>query len=439
MEDCWEGEGDREDEGEGEGGCCSLRTTFPDLGSAQPTAHAVTQAQQTGRDLQLLSSAKRQRRPKRATQDKSIVGHVGRELGKSELSWIWNWWRTEMATQRTTRSRIKRRSKEDVGLWSKAADLKHMKKAEQSQQLLLFGLSWPVQSSHLPSRIWEYRFKWPNMQMDIHKSLGQERMYPRTWREIVKVIARTALYLLQKGSRNQERILKSGNRQVLHACEHDGRSGELFADRPPLSFQRILEKTLMKTMCRHMDDNKAVGNSMDSQTTNCVWTVWVLALRTWLAWWMKEEVIYLGFCKACYMIFLQPNWWDMDLSSGLQGEHTIDCIMRLQELWPAVKRPTDKWFLVTSIRNQHQRWHSFMPSLQMWPVGWNTALSKFTDDTWLGEQLMCQSAGLPFRAFSTSWRINLAGTFLSSAQANVKFLIMQQDRLSINWLQSSTA
>lgn len=109
---------------------------------------------------------------------------------------------------------------------------------------------------------------------------------------------------------------------------------------------RILEKTLVKTMCSHMEDKKVIWNSMDSQTTNCGWTVWVLALRRWLAWWMKEEVIYLSFCKSCYMVFLQPNWWDMDLSSGLQGECTIGH-MRLQELWSAVKSPIDEWFLVT--------------------------------------------------------------------------------------------
>lgn len=99
MRDCLEEDGDEDGEGEGKGekggkgketqrGCRSLRTTSPDLGSAQPTAHAVAQAQQGGRELQLLCSAKRQRKPKRATQEQSVVGHVGRELGKSELSWI---------------------------------------------------------------------------------------------------------------------------------------------------------------------------------------------------------------------------------------------------------------------------------------------------------------------------------------------------------------
>lgn len=47
------------------------------------------------------------------------------------------------------------------------------------------------------------------------------------WRELAKVTARTALYLLQKVSRVQERFLRTGKRQAL--------SGELSAGKAPFS------------------------------------------------------------------------------------------------------------------------------------------------------------------------------------------------------------
>lgn len=61
--------------------------SIPDLGSAQPTAHeSHRHNRQAGSSSSL--QCKRQRRPQRATQEQGLVGHIGRELGKSELSWI---------------------------------------------------------------------------------------------------------------------------------------------------------------------------------------------------------------------------------------------------------------------------------------------------------------------------------------------------------------
>lgn len=77
-----------------------------------------------------------------------------------------------------------------------------------------------------------------------------------------------------------------------------------------------------------------------------------------------------------------------------------------------------------------------MPSLQTQPVGWNKALSKFTDDTCLGEQLMCQ---LMCRAIIQSILNKLEWNFFKFSTGQYKFLIMQQERLGTNWLQSSTA
>lgn len=124
-------------------GCCSLRSVFQTWAqpSPQPMSHTgTTDRQGAPSSLQ----CKRQRRPQRATQEQALVGHIGRELGKSELSWIWNWWGMEMATRRIYRSRIKRRSKEDEGLWSKAADLKHTEKAEQPSIFSLVFHSVPI-------------------------------------------------------------------------------------------------------------------------------------------------------------------------------------------------------------------------------------------------------------------------------------------------------
>lgn len=180
-------------------------------------------------------------------------------------------------------------------------------------------------------------------------SMGQERMYPRIWRKGAKTIARTALYLLQKVPRNQERILKAGKCYTYMSMKAN--LGNYLLIQLPSVSTRTLEETLVKTMCSHKEDEKVIWNSMDSQTANCGWIVWVLALRRCLAWWMKEEVIYLGFCKACCMVFLQPNWWGSDWSSGLQGEGTIGHMVRLQVFWSAVRSPNDEWFLVTSFRN----------------------------------------------------------------------------------------
>lgn len=41
----------------------------------------------------------------------------------------------------------------------------------------------------------------------------------------------------------------------------------LLIELPSIS-TRILKKTLVKTMCNHMEDKKATGNSMNSQTAN---------------------------------------------------------------------------------------------------------------------------------------------------------------------------
>lgn len=55
------------------------------------------------------------------------------------------------------------------------------------------------------------------------------------WREMAKVTARTALYLLQKVSRDQEKFPRTGKRQALHAREQEGRSRELSAGKAPFS------------------------------------------------------------------------------------------------------------------------------------------------------------------------------------------------------------
>lgn len=162
---------------------------------------------------------------------------------------------------------------------------------------------WPVLSSHLPSRIWEYYVGNQVSKLDIHKSMGQERTYPRMWREVAKVTTRTALYLLQKVPRNQERFLKSGNRQVLHACEHEGRSGELFADRAPFSFHKDFEENPCEN---HVPSHGGQeGNWEQHGSTKS--KLWQNSLSAWseeMAGMMDERRGYLpllGFCKACYM------------------------------------------------------------------------------------------------------------------------------------------
>lgn len=47
----------------------------------------------------------------------------------------------------------------------------------------------------------------------------------------------------------------------------------------PSVARKILEKTLLETMAKHMD----------SQMANCGWTIWEIALRRWLVWWVKED------------------------------------------------------------------------------------------------------------------------------------------------------
>lgn len=118
-------------------GCCFLRTTSPDLGSVQPMAQAVTQAQHMGRELQpgLRHHESGQGRPRRGTCDqcRPLSGHAGSELGKPVFSWIWNWWGMGTAARRASKDSSKRRPKEDVGLRNGAADLvtKHAEKAEK--------------------------------------------------------------------------------------------------------------------------------------------------------------------------------------------------------------------------------------------------------------------------------------------------------------------
>lgn len=89
MGDCIERE--REAEGEGEGNPERMllsEDNLPRPGLSpvhSPYGHTGTTDRQGAPSS---FQCKRQRRPKRATQEQSVVSHVGRELGKSELSWI---------------------------------------------------------------------------------------------------------------------------------------------------------------------------------------------------------------------------------------------------------------------------------------------------------------------------------------------------------------
>lgn len=74
---------------------------------------------------------------------------------------------------------------------------------------------------------------------------------------------------------------------------------------------KILEKTLLKTMSKHVQDKAAIVHSQHGFTNGKLWLVSLRACSEEMAGMMGEGravVIYLDFCKACYVVFLQPNW-----------------------------------------------------------------------------------------------------------------------------------
>lgn len=121
------------------------------------------------------------------------------------------------------------------------------------------------------------------------------------WRELANITARTALYLLQKVPRNQERFLRAGKRHHTHLQdEQEGRSGKLSAYKPPFSRQE------------DFGENPSGNHGQAHGFTNG--KLWLNNLRD-----CSEEVagmvgkgrpvvIYFDFHKACYMMSLQPNW-----------------------------------------------------------------------------------------------------------------------------------
>lgn len=58
----------------------------------------------------------------------------------------------------------------------------------------------------------------------------------------------------------------------MHVSKKADLGNYLLIELPSVS-TRILKKTLVKTMTCHMEDKKAIGNSMDPQTANCGRTV----------------------------------------------------------------------------------------------------------------------------------------------------------------------
>lgn len=103
--------------------------------------------------------------------------------------------------------------------------------------------------------------------LEICKSIGTRESVSSDVEKGAEVIARTALYLLQKVPRHQEKILKAGKCYMGMGMDTD--LGNYLLKELPSVSTRILEETLVKTMCNHMEDKKTIWNSMDSQTTNC--------------------------------------------------------------------------------------------------------------------------------------------------------------------------
>lgn len=129
-------------------------------------------------------------------------------------------------------------------------------------QHLLLGLSWPVLSPYLPGRVWEYPISDQVSKLDSHKSMGQQRTYPRMWREVAKVIARTALCHCPKVPRNWEH---HEDWQELRG--HEGRSGELFADRAPFNFHKDFEENPCENYVQSHGGQE--GNWEQHEFTNC--------------------------------------------------------------------------------------------------------------------------------------------------------------------------
>lgn len=75
--------------------------------------------------------------------------------------------------------------------------------------------------------------------------------------------------------------------------------------------RKILEKTLLETMSRHMEGKNTIGNNQQGFTNGKLWLNSLSACSEEMADMVGEGravVIYLDFHKACYIISLQPNW-----------------------------------------------------------------------------------------------------------------------------------
>lgn len=74
---------------------------------------------------------------------------------------------------------------------------------------------------------------------------------------------------------------------------------------------KILEKTLLKTVSKHMQDKAALVHSQHGFTNGKLWLVSLRACSVEMVGVVGEGravFVYLDFCKACYVVPLQPNW-----------------------------------------------------------------------------------------------------------------------------------
>lgn len=148
---------------------------------------------------------------------------------------------------------------------------------------------------------------------------------------------------------------------------------------------RILEKTLVKTMCSHMEDKK-----MKEQHgfTNC--KLWLNSLSA-----CSEEMASMKNERKGYLSQLLQGLLHGIPTAKLVRHGLDQWTTRWTHHWPYHEAPRvvmsckkSNWWVISSNIYQESTlvWtfiHAFTANVA---TGMNKTFSKFTDDTWLGEQ-----------------------------------------------------